>query len=76
MPELVLHQVMTASTTDPLGETVTFAYDDNGNRASATDQFGNVTAFRLRRDGQGRGRIEDPLGNAWAYACGATWITL
>jgi RHS repeat-associated protein len=51
-----------SSTTDPLGNTTTFAYDGNGNMIGVTDPLGDTTALAYNSAGQPTS-ITDALGS-------------
>jgi RHS repeat-associated protein len=57
-------------TTDPLGNTTTYAYDSNGNMIAATDPLGNTTSLTYNPAGQPT-TVTDPLGNQTQFTYNA-----
>ena len=55
-----------ASATDPLGHTITFAYDAMGNNTGVTDQLGNLYSFLYNTAGQ-LTLLTDPLGSTMHF---------
>jgi len=56
-----------ATTTDPLGNTTTYAYDSQGNMLSETDALGRVTSFTYDSAGDSTS-LTEPGGNTTVFA--------
>ena len=54
------------SSTDPLGGTTSYTYDQAGNLSTTTDANGNVTSYTYDTEGR-MVSMTDGMGNTWSY---------